>query len=186
MTDETQDSGPVTVSVARLVKTGHEVDYENWLKNITSEALKFPGHMGVNVIRPTSKSGEYVTIFRFDSYEHLKAWEDSTIRNEYLIKLEGIVEGEAKVKKGTGLEFWFNLPELPVCRPSPHKMAFVLLVVVFTMVALLNYLLAPITHDWPMLARLFATISCQVILMTYLVMPRVTRLLKPWLYGNQK
>lgn len=186
MTDETQNAGPVTISIARRVKPGHEADYEDWLKGITSEALKFSGHMGVNVLRPTSKSGEYVTIFRYDSYEHSKAWEDSPIRSEWLDKLEGIVEGEAKVHKGTGLEFWFSLPELPAAHPSPHKMAVVLLVVVYSMVVLLNYCLEPFTKDWPMLTRLFATIFCQVMLMTYVVMPRVTRVLKPWLFGEKK
>jgi antibiotic biosynthesis monooxygenase (ABM) superfamily enzyme len=65
-------------------------------------------------------------------------------------------------------------------------MVVVLLVVVYSMVVLLNYCLAPFTEDWPMLARLFATIFCQVILMTYVVMPHVTRLFRPWLFGEQK
>ena len=59
-----QETGPVTISVARRVVPGREADYEEWLRGITADALRFPGHMGVNVLRPTSGANEYVTIFR--------------------------------------------------------------------------------------------------------------------------
>ena len=103
---------------------------------------------------------------------------------DWLARLEGITEGDDDVRRGTGLEFWFSLPELPAAHPSPHKMALVLFVVVYVMLTLINLMLAPLTGDWPGPLRLLLTVLCQVLLMTYLVMPRVTRLLKDWLYGN--
>ncbi len=184
--DNARDAGPVTVSVARHVVPGRERDYEEWLKGITAEAVKVPGHMGVNVIRPRRGSDEYITIFRYDNYEHSQAWEDSDVRAEWLEKLDGMVEGEDEVQKGTGLEFWFNLPELPMVHPSPHKMALVLLVVVYTLVMAINGVLTLFAEGWPLAARVFVTVFCQVLLMTYLVMPRVTRLLKGWLYSGGK
>jgi antibiotic biosynthesis monooxygenase (ABM) superfamily enzyme len=47
---------------------------------------------------------------------------------------------------------------------------------------ILNTLLAPFTQDWTTSLRLLAGVMVQVPLMTYLVMPRVTRLLQSWLY----
>ncbi len=179
---ENQSGGPVTISIARHVIPGREEDYERWIKGITARAISFPGHMGVNVLRPTAASKEYVTIFRFDTYENSRSWECSDVRAEWLDKLKGLVEGEDEVRKGTGLEFWFSLPDLPAAHPSPHKMAIVLLVVVFTLVLIINELLAPFNSHWPYAARVFLTIFCQVMLMTYVVMPRVTKLLKPWLF----
>jgi len=175
-------TGPVTISIARKIVSGREAEYEAWLRGVSAEALKFPGHMGVDVIRPTRRSKEYVIIFRFDSYEHSKAWEDSAIRQEWLERLVGIVEGDVEVREGTGLEFWFSLPELPAVNPSPHKMALVLLVVVFVLVTVVRYLLSLFASEWPMLAQSFAVVFCQVVLMTYVVMPRVTQLLRRWLY----
>ena len=180
--ESTDQTGPVTISIARKIVSGREAEYENWLKSVSAEALAFPGHMGVNVIRPAGASREYVTIFRFDSYEHSKAWEDSAIREEWLERLQGVVEGEVEVREGTGLEFWFSLPELPVAHPSPHKMALILLVVVFVLVSATRFVLSIFASDWPMLAQSFATVFCQVMLMTYVVMPRVTQLLQGWLY----
>jgi hypothetical protein len=99
-----------------------------------------------------------------------------------LARLEGIVEGHDKVSKGTGLEFWFSLPEIPVAHPSPHKIVVVMIVVVFTMLLLVNTLLAPVIQHWPVAPRLFVGVMLQVPLMTYVVMPQVTRLLKSGLY----
>ncbi|MFC1578789.1 antibiotic biosynthesis monooxygenase [Pseudomonadota bacterium] len=183
MTEQDADPGPVTVSIARRVIAGREADYESWVKGITAEALQYPGHMGVNVIRPTSASREYVTIFRFDTYQHQRDWEGSARRAHWLEQLNGIVEGPDTVRKDSGMEFWFSLPELPVAHPSPHKMALVLFVVVYILIVLINTALAPFVTDWPYLGRVFLAVFLQVILMTYLVMPRVTRLLKNWLYG---
>ncbi len=182
MNEQGDDSGPVTISISRRVVPGREADYEAWVQGITARAITFPGHMGVNVIRPTPPSREYVSIFRFDSYQHSRDWEESSVRAEWLERLEGITEGEDAVEKATGLEFWFSLPELPAAHPSPHKMALVLLVVVYVMLTVITFLLAPLTGDWPGPLRLLLTVLCQVLLMTYLVMPRVTRLLKPWLF----
>ena len=183
MQEQTETEGPVTISIARQVVPGREADYEEWVRGITADALSFPGHMGVNVIKPTASSREYVTIFRYDSYAHMCAWRESELRKQWLQRLEGIVEGEDQERRGTGLEFWFSLPELPTAHPSPHKMATVLLVVVFVLVLMIKYLVAPFTGDWPESARLFLGVFLQVMLMTYLVMPRVTRMLKSWLYS---
>ena len=73
--------GPVTVTVSRRVKPGREAGYEAWLKHISGVAGRFPGHMGVNVIRPDGvRHKDYVTIVRFDSYRHLRHWEESPER----------------------------------------------------------------------------------------------------------
>ncbi len=180
--ESAEQSGPVTISVARQVVPGRERDYEDWVKGITAEAVKYPGHMGINVIRPTPGCQEYITIFRYDNYEHSKAWEESDVRAEWLEKLDGIVEGESEYRKGTGLEFWFSLPELPMAHPSPHKMALVLLIVVFVLVSAIRYLISTFAPGWPPVLQLFVTVFCQVMLMTYVVMPRVTRALRSWLY----
>ena len=153
MLESADQSGPVTISVARKVVPGRERDYEDWLRAITTEAARFPGHMGINVIRPSPGSREYIAIFRYDNYEHSKAWEESDIRAQWLEKLQGIIEGEAEYRQGTGLEFWFNLPDLPMVHPSPHKMALVLLVVVYTLVMAINGVLSLFAEGWPSAAR---------------------------------
>ncbi|PLX36730.1 MAG: antibiotic biosynthesis monooxygenase [Hyphomicrobiales bacterium] len=182
--DAGQADGPVTVSIARRVQAGHEAEYEAWVSGISQTAAQFPGHLSVAVLRPSAATrGDYVIIYRFDSYEHCRVWEESRERAEWVERLADIVEGDSSVKRVTGLEFWFDLPEVPAAAaPSQHKMALVLVVVVYLILVGLNWALAPLISDLPSLVRTFIIVVLQVGLLTYLVMPRVTRLLRPWLF----
>ncbi|MCS4502463.1 antibiotic biosynthesis monooxygenase [Arhodomonas aquaeolei] len=177
--------GPVTVSVARRVRPGCEAEYERWVSGIVHAAGAFPGHLGAYVLRPSAQTdNEYVLIYRFDTYAHCRAWEQSAERRQWIEALDDIVEGEAAIKRVTGLEFWFDLPEVPAAaQPSPHKMALTLTVVVYLMLSIVKWALSPVTAGLPGPVALFIVVAVQVVLLTYVVMPRVTRLLKGWLYG---
>ena len=175
----------VTVTISRRVKSGREGDYEAWTRGISQVARDFPGNCGMTMLQPSAVTrGEYVMIVRFDSYAHLMGWEQSPERAQWLTKLEDIVEAES-VHRVTGLEFLFSLPEAPAGKPpSPHKMALVLCVVVFTLVLAFNVLLGDWLATLPLLARVAFVVLAQVLLMTYVIMPQVTKLLKPWLFGG--
>ena len=178
------DEGAITVSISRRVKPGYEAQYERWISGVIEAASSYPGHLGTNVLRPGPMTNhEYVLIYRFDNYCNCQRWEKSLLRQEWLAKLDEMVEGDPVTRRGTGLEFWFDLPDLPVQKhPSPHKMALVLISVVFTLVLIFNLLLAPWLEGMQLWQRVLVIVVLQVLLMTYVVMPRVTRLLQPWLY----
>lgn len=179
------DEGPVTVSISRRVRPGQEAAYEAWLHGIIDAASGFPGHQGVNILRPSGKTdGQYVLIYRYDSWANCENWEQSQTRATWVAKLGDIVEGEAQMERVTGLEFWFNLPEIPAgAHASQHKMALTLIVVVFCLVYPLQVWLGPLLADWPSALRSLLIVIIQVLLMTYLVMPRVTKVLKGWLFS---
>jgi hypothetical protein len=48
-----KDDRPVTVVVTRIAKRDKIREFEEWMDGIIHEAMKFEGHMGVNVIRPS-------------------------------------------------------------------------------------------------------------------------------------
>lgn len=184
-TQPDQHEAPVTVSVSRRVQPGREADYEAWIHGIAQAASGFEGHQGINVLRPSDQTGgRYVLIYRFDSDAHARAWENSDARNHWIAKLDGLAEGDAERKRVTGLEVWFDLPEIPAAAHAPrHKMAFVLVVVVFVLVFPLQVYLGPHLGFLPRWGQSLTIVTLQVLLMTYLVMPRVTKLLKPWLFS---
>ena len=176
----------VTVSIARKVKPGAEKQYEDWLHRISDVAMKFPGHQGVHILKPSTKTGgEYVLIVGFNSYAHQKAWEESLQRQQFLDELEekGLIEGCTKIKKVSGLEFWFTLPEIPAsASPNRHKMALVLLVIVFFIIYATHLVAGSWLATLEPALRIVLMVFVQVLLMTYLVMPSITRVLKNWLY----
>src|SRR4051812_20277214 len=111
---KTQTNQPVTTIVRRAVKPGREAEYEQWVKDTTDDLRQFPGYMDITMIRPAAgaKNKEYVLIIRFDSYEHVNAWENSDVRNKWIKKAEDLTESLSNTKV-TGLEYWFPLPEIP-------------------------------------------------------------------------
>jgi uncharacterized protein len=195
-----QEDGPITVIVTRIAKKGRIKEFEDWMDGIIHESLKFEGHLGVNIIRPVEHSRpEYVIIFRFDTLDNLLKWEKSRERMNWIEKSKDVVEGEDKVQKFTGLEFWFtprsphwaerevyNKDSIPTVNlPPRYKMVMVTVGILFV---LLHTLIPPIrqlTETLPLLLSDLLGVITTVLLMTYLIMPSVTRLLKRWLYKNK-
>ena len=176
--------GPITTTVTRRVKPGHEVFYEQFLAGIIAAATRFPGHLGVEVFRPTSASeGEYRTVYRFDTGEHLQAWLDSDEHAAWLERAEPHVIGPMRTQFLTGLESWFTLPGRPGSPPPPpYKMALLTWVTIFPLITLVVLALDPLLVRLDLVPRLAVTTAVTVPIMTWLVMPRVTRLLRGWLY----
>lgn len=178
------DDDIVTVVVTRRVRPGSEAAFEEWLDGIGKEAAKFEGLLGRRITRPAEHDRpEYVIVFKFDTYEHLRAWTESSIRKEWLRRAEPLVLDEYKETILSGLETWFTLPAQPNLPPPPrYKMACVTGLVVYPLSMGLTSLLKPVLVGWPApLASLCVTVA-MVFLMTWVLMPRATRLFKFWLY----
>ena len=178
--------GPVTTTVTRRVKPGHERAYEEFLAGISGAAKSFPGYLGVEIFRPASGQGtEYRTVYRFDSPAHLRSWLDSEEHGAWLERAEPHVAGPMRTEFLTGLESWFTLPTQPGAPPPPrYKMAAVTWVTIFPLITLVVVASAPLIGRLPLVARLAVTTLVTVSLMTWVVMPRVTRLLRGWLYPD--
>lgn len=181
-------SEPVTIIVRRKVKPGRESDYEAWLTRMTEGAkAQFPGYLGVGFHRPDHPGGEYRQVFRFDSLEQLEAFENSEFRARMLAEGAPLFAADAAWERFTGLEFWFDPPKgAKIPQPNPHRMALVLIGVVFSLVLLLDALLSPLTVGWPQPLRMLLAVVVQVALMTYLVMPRLTPLIAHFIYPTSK
>ena len=174
------ETGPLTVVVTWRVRQGSEREFEAWRREISAAALEFPGHMGVNVILPSGTEREYVVIFRFDSYEHLRAWQESDIHRELLKKAEPFRELEPSYRLESGLEYWFAPPGAPASPPR-WKMAIVTVLGVWPVSMLVQRLLSPLIGDHPPpLQALFMAVGI-VVLLTWAVMPVLVRILRPWL-----
>jgi uncharacterized protein len=179
-----QSSGSVTVCVRWKVKSGKEREFQDWLSGVGRAAAQFPGHQGLTVLRPSGPgSAEYVYIFRFDTYPHLRRWEESAERQDWVARARELTDGQSRKQVVTGLEYWFALPELPAGPPPTRaKMAIVTLLAIYPLSLALPALLAPVLTPVPALLRSLIISVLLILLMTYVVMPRVTRFFARWLY----
>lgn len=169
----------VTAVVTRRILPGWKSEYADWVNQVGTVASQFPGHQGVTY-KVKGEKGECHVVFRFDTVEHLRGWEESEERRKWLAKIEHMVEGKDRIKVLTGLEFLFA----DQLHPKAYKMALVLITVIFTLLMLLSPLVSLLFSAWPGVPSWLVTlfqVSLLVSLMTYLIMPRVTRLLMPWL-----
>jgi uncharacterized protein len=187
-------SNPVTVIVKRIAKKDKIKEFEEWLSGISKEVSKQEGSMGIDIIRPTNKNKsklEYVVIFRFNNYHNLAKWEKSPIRNEWLQKGRKLIEADPDVQKLTGLEFWFtpyfkdeSSSMIPLQPPPRYKMVIVTIpvisVLLLTLVPQIHLLTEMLSIPFPI--RLVIALTITVLLMTYVIMPLLTKLLKPWLF----
>jgi uncharacterized protein len=150
------DDGPVTTTVTRRVKPGHEAFYEQFLEGIIAAASAFPGHLGVDVFRPGSAgAGEYRVVYRFDTAEHLRAWLDSDQHAAWLERAEPHAIGPVRTSFVTGLESWFTLPGQPrTPPPPPYKMALLTWITIFPLITLVVELSGPLLEDLSVVPRL--------------------------------
>ncbi|HEY0833356.1 MAG TPA: antibiotic biosynthesis monooxygenase [Azospirillum sp.] len=175
---------PVTVMVVRTVRAGAEAEFESAMAALTASALSYPGHLGVNVFRPaTAGDRRYRIVFKFDSGGRLDAWRTSDETRRLLERVQSLTEGEPEVTELTGLEAWFTLPGRPAAAPPPRqRMALVTWVALWPLVSLLLAYVAPFMEGLPFLLRTGILTGLVTVLMTWVVMPRLTALLSGWLF----
>jgi antibiotic biosynthesis monooxygenase (ABM) superfamily enzyme len=194
--NSTKHSNPVTVIVKRIAKKDKIKEFEEWLSGISKEVSRQEGSMGIDIIKPTpnisnKSKPEYVIIFRFNTYENLDKWEKSPIRHEWLQKGRKLAESDYDVQKMRGLEFWFtpyfndeSSPMIPLQPPPRYKMVIVTIPVIsillLTLVPQIHFLTEMLSIPFPI--RLVIALTITVLLMTYVIMPLLTKLLKPWLF----
>lgn len=179
---------PVTLMVRRTPLPGREREFEKVLADTIHVALTFPGHLGVTVLRPDGdESGDYRLIVKYDSPENLRRWERSPEAIHWFAKLAELEAKPVVFDRLCGLETWFALPRVaagpaPIIPPPRYKMAVVTLVGVLPTITALLYLMTPLMTGLPLFARAMILAPLMVFLLTYIIMPQLTRLFKRWLY----
>jgi antibiotic biosynthesis monooxygenase (ABM) superfamily enzyme len=151
---------------------------------VAEAAARFPGHQGVSVLRPAAGGpSSYTIVVHFRSRPELDAWLRSDERGRLLAEADRHADGELEVQEISGLEGWFRIPGSPVVVAPPRwKMAVVTWVAILPLVELLGQLLVPRLGAMPVLLRPVPVTAISILLMTYLLVPQLTRLLRPWLY----
>src|SRR5215212_6764762 len=183
-----REDPPVTAVASRRVKQGREQEFEEWVYGILAAANEFPGYLGSEVLRPSdSDDNEYKIVFRFDHASNLHAWENSEERQRWLRKSRPLLQEEEKVNVLTGLETWFTLPSKSgESAPPRYKMAIVTWLAVFPVVAVIFTVFGQWLALLPTLLRTLVFTVVMVTLMTYVIMPRMTRLFSFWLYPDHE
>ena len=173
-----------TLVVIRRIKPGQGEAYDDWLRRVIQAARGFPGYMGVTTLSPEGvDSNLRYLIWRFGSAVSLDAWEKSDIRNSLVKEVENYATQHRE--KATGMETWFSLPGMKVQPPPKWKMFTVTLLAAYGVSFVARLLLGPYLGDWPLFASNLVFTVILVATLTYFAMPRLSSLLRKWLYPEQ-
>lgn len=195
------DAHPITVAIERRIDPLRTAEATSWMQAGTDLATAFPGFLGSGWVRAGEDSDLWYMLYRFRDIATLEGWETSAQRQWWLDSGRPFAR-EERVERRTGIEGWFDAPlalhvetrsgtdattqtvqqPLPVAPPR-WKQAVTIWVGFFPTNLLASWLLGfvPGFAEIPLPLRILATTLLLTPVMTYAVLPWVTRLLRPWL-----
>jgi len=188
-------SEPITVSIRREVDPDRVAEATVWAQTGVTLANRYPGFLGSGWVRAGEQSTVWHMLYRFSNEQTLAEWEQSPERAWWLEMGKGFVRDE-RSRRRTGIEGWFDEPPtgsipavadaasapLPIAPPRWKQAVAIWLG--FFPVNLAFALLMSFVPPWdgvPLAVRVLVTTLVLTPIMTYWVLPWVTRMLRPWL-----
>jgi uncharacterized protein len=179
--DRSANREPATAVFARTVKPGREAEYEALAREMVKASQAFPGQLAATMLHEEG-SPNYTVLYSFTDRPALEAWLDSPERRQLLRQADRLAEQHARVQPLTGLETWFTLPHQPTIKPPPRwKMWLISLLAIYPLVVAFQATIVPTIKALPLLVRSAILPLTLLTLMTFVVMPVVTRMVQPWL-----
>lgn len=172
---------PVHIAITRRVRPGREAEFQQALCEFFQASFAHGGVLGATMLTPPpgSNSREFGILRTFANEQERDDFYASPMFKAWEAKCAPLTEsGSWTYRELHGLEAWFRSPGGP---PPRWKMALVTLLGVYPISLLLGVALAPQLRQLPLALNVFVVSVIVVSCLTWFVMPRLTRWLKPWL-----
>ena len=170
----------VTAVMSQRVKPDAWEAFRDAHARIVLTMSRFPGFLSSELAEPVpGVQDDHVIVFAFDSRGHLDRWLESDERRRVLELVEPLIEGERTLNVVGGFAGWFETEGAD--RPPRWKQGVAVLVALYPTTLLLGFLQRTLVPDAPWIPALFVSNVVGIAILTWLLMPLVTRLLAPWL-----
>lgn len=179
---EVRVSRASSVIIHRVPPSGAD-RFREWLQGIAAASAKFPGYEATDVYAPVEGEQDWVIILHFTDSETMQGWLKSTVRAEWLTKLQG-AEAEFQLKSlPSGFGAWFTGLAGPTQGPLPPawKMVLSVLLGLYPTVMLLTLFVNPHLDRLGRAASILIGTVLSVCLLQWLIMPALQVLLARWL-----
>jgi hypothetical protein len=176
----------VTVVASHRVRPGKQAEYRRWQAGIDATAARFPGFVSTELLEPVPEvQPEFVVVFRFADSDALERWLASPERAEWLSRAAPLLSDLHLARIGGGLGGWFldgHEPRAGSPGVAPRwKQAMAVLLALYPTVMALRWLELPLLDELPDAARVFGSNLLSVAVLTWVLMPLITRGLARWL-----
>lgn len=175
---------PIHVAITRRVRPGCEAEFQQALREFFQTSFAHDGVLGATMIVPPpgSTSREFGILRTFATEKERDDFYASPIFKDWEVKCQPLTETDSWTTRPLhGLEAWFRSPQHP---PPRWKMAIATFCGVFPSAAILNLTLGAAIRPWPFILSSIVFNASMVALLTWVVMPLVTRTLHGWLHGE--
>ncbi|MCD0490600.1 antibiotic biosynthesis monooxygenase [Pedobacter sp. MC2016-14] len=168
----------IHVAITRKILPGKEQEFKESLRNFLGQSFIHDGVHGAAIISsfPGADSNEIGILRTFKDEKERDVFYNSEQFRQWENYASNLTEA-AVYRQLTGLEAWFRSST-----PPPRwKMAIATLCGVFPTSIFLYYTTGRFLIHLPVPFRLLVTATLMVGILTWVVMPFVTKILKPWL-----
>lgn len=183
-----------TELVTARVNPGQEKAYANLRAALNAKAAEFPGFVNIQVVSPTTVDNIWTVALTFESDDALQRWRASPERAELVSRVRKVAEDQDWVLP-SGFGRWSSRNDSATGQAPAWKQAMTALAVLYAIVSVLNITLGnfigsglsvegrPVVSGLglPFPVVVFVGNAVGTILLTWVLMPIVTRLLGWWL-----
>jgi antibiotic biosynthesis monooxygenase (ABM) superfamily enzyme len=174
---------PIHIAITRRIKPGSEAEFQKLLQEFFKTSFAHIGVHGASMLVPPpgSSSPEFGILRTFANAQERDAFYASPMFKTWEDQIKPLTEGDAVHRELTGLEAWFRSPQNP---PPRWKMAIATYLGVVPVIMGLSLTIGPVVRSWNFILNNLVFNACVVALLTWVVMPLITRILHRWLHSK--
>jgi antibiotic biosynthesis monooxygenase (ABM) superfamily enzyme len=174
---------PIHIAITRRIKPGCEAEFQKLLQEFFKTSFAHIGVHGASMLVPPpgSSSPEFGILRTFANAQERDSFYDSPMFKTWEDRIKPLTEGEPVHRELTGLEAWFRSPQNP---PPRWKMAIATYLGVVPVIMGLSLSIGPVVRSWNFILNNLVFNACVVALLTWVVMPFITRILHRWLHSK--
>jgi len=175
---------PIHLAITRRIKPGYEQEFQAALKEFFAHSLTRRGVQGAAMLVPPpgSSSTEYGILRSFANAAERDAFYASPLYLDWKKRVAPLSDGEPEAHELHGLEAFFR--QNNHAPPPRWKMAIATYLGVLPVVMFLALTIGRLLHDWNFVLNNIVFNAFVVALLTWVVMPLITRALQGWLHSE--
>ncbi len=187
-----KDSAAASFVVEHQVPQGKEAEFRAWHDQLMGQERQYPGYIRTDLYPPVEGIQlKWYSIIYFESAEAMDAWLQSSDRAQQIELGKQIFSSYQLKSFSTGLEGWFSqksgMEEFGYTPPAwKQSLAVVCALYPTVMVLALLFNRFGIMKGWSLADAMLVNNILSTILLTWLIMPAVTRGLKFWLHPSRR
>jgi antibiotic biosynthesis monooxygenase (ABM) superfamily enzyme len=184
--DAAQPGTAVTQVIFSRIKPGMEESYRKWAARMQQAQARYEGYRGMYIQAPAPGGTHWITMLRFDTAEHLRAWLAAPERASMLEEARAFIESEELVRLATSFPGWVRIDPETGKGPPDWKTALLVLLGLYPIVVLELLYLNPLLSGLVPAVGIFIGNVLSVAATSFLTMPLFVRTFDWWLFPETK